>query len=62
VGYKILIEVISRGRIGSIAEVGYVFRERSDGRSKVTSRVYVDYVRHLARLRLAGLRRRTRGG
>ena len=55
VGYKILVEVIGRGRIGSIGEVGYVFRERADGRSKVTPKVYVDYVRHLARLRLASL-------
>ena len=26
-GYKILIEVLGRGRIGRIAEVGYVFRK-----------------------------------
>ncbi|TMB14100.1 MAG: glycosyltransferase [Deltaproteobacteria bacterium] len=52
-GYKILIEVIGRGRIGRIAEVGYVFRERIAGESKVTSRVYLEYVRHLVRLRLA---------
>ena len=56
VGYKILIEVIGRGRVGSIGEIGYVFRERSDGHSKVTLKVYVDYVRHLARLRVAALR------
>src|SRR2546423_6581881 len=52
-GYKVLIEVIGRGRIGRIAEVGYVFRERIAGESKVTSRVYLEYVRHLVRLRLA---------
>src|SRR5207253_5323960 len=52
-GYKILIEVIGRGRIGRITEVGYVFRERIAGESKVTSRVYLEYVRHLVRLRLA---------
>ena len=37
-GYKILLEVIGRGRIRSIAEVGYVFRERTEGESKVTWR------------------------
>jgi len=52
-GYKILIEVIGRGRIGRIAEVGYVFRERTAGKSKVTSKVYVEYLWHLLRLRMA---------
>ncbi len=51
VGYKILIEVIGRGRIARLAEVGYVFRERSEGESKVSWRIYLDYLRHLLRLR-----------
>ncbi len=54
-GYKILIEVIARGRIGRIAEVGYVFRERVAGESKVTAKLYVEYLRHLLRLRLSFL-------
>ena len=41
-GYKILIEVIARGRIRRVAEVGYVFRERAAGESKVTARLYLD--------------------
>jgi dolichol-phosphate mannosyltransferase len=52
-GYKILIEVIGRGRIRRIAEVGYVFRERAAGESKVTAKLYLEYLRHLLRLRLA---------
>jgi dolichol-phosphate mannosyltransferase len=52
-GYKILVEVLGRGTIGTIAEVGYVFRERSEGESKVTRRIYLDYVRHLVRLALS---------
>lgn len=51
-GYKILLEVIGRGKIRSIAEVGYVFRERTAGESKVTWRLYPQYLRHLVRLRL----------
>jgi dolichol-phosphate mannosyltransferase len=51
-GYKILIEVIGRGAIRWIGEVGYVFRERNAGESKVTWKLYVDYLRHLVRLRL----------
>jgi dolichol-phosphate mannosyltransferase len=53
VGYKILLEVIGRGRVGEIAEVGYVFRERKEGESKVTSKQYVDYIHHLLRLRVS---------
>ncbi len=51
-GYKILIETLGRGDIGKVAEVGYVFQERLEGESKVTWRQYVDYLRHLVRLRL----------
>jgi dolichol-phosphate mannosyltransferase len=54
-GYKILLEVIGRGRIGPIAEVGYVFRERTEGESKVTWKLYVEYLRHLVRLRFSSL-------
>ncbi|HET9754280.1 MAG TPA: glycosyltransferase family 2 protein [Myxococcales bacterium] len=52
-GYKILVEVLGRGRVARIAEVGYVFRERSAGESKVTGKLYFEYLRHLFRLRLA---------
>jgi dolichol-phosphate mannosyltransferase len=54
-GYKILLEVLGRGRIREVAEVPYVFQERVEGESKVSSRLYVDYLRHLLRLRLADL-------
>ena len=61
-GYKILLEVIGRGQVKDIAEVGYVFQERQAGESKVTWRQYVDYLLHLGRLRsrgrIARLRRR----
>ncbi|WP_267383416.1 glycosyltransferase [Cyanobacterium sp. uoEpiScrs1] len=53
VGYKILIEVAARGCISWIAEVGYVFKERQDGESKVTWKQYVEYIQHLLRLRLS---------
>lgn len=51
VGYKILVEVIARARPREICEVGYVFRERNEEQSKVSGRVYLDFVRQLARLR-----------
>lgn len=52
VGYKILLEVLGRGSVGEVAEVGYVFQERLEGSSKVTSKQYVEYLHHLVRLRL----------
>lgn len=57
VGYKISIEVIGRGDIGKIVEVGYEFQERQTGNSKVTGRQYLEYIQHLFRLRLARSRR-----
>ena len=53
VGYKILIEVAARGQIRWISEVGYVFRERVAGASKVTWKQYVEYIQHLVKLRFS---------
>ena len=53
-GYKILIEVLGRGNIEQIAEVGYVFQERQEGESKVTWKQYAEYLLHLLRLRSRG--------
>lgn len=53
VGYKILLEVIGRGKVDQVAEVGYVFCERKEGESKVTWKQYIDYIHHLLRLRLS---------
>ncbi|WP_016951208.1 glycosyltransferase [Anabaena sp. PCC 7108] len=53
VGYKILLEVIGRGNVREIAEAGYVFRERTEGESKVTSKQYIEYIHHLIRLRVS---------
>ena len=61
-GYKILLEVLGRGNVDEVAEVGYVFQERQEGESKVTWKQYVEYILHLAKLRSRGrigrLRRR----
>jgi dolichol-phosphate mannosyltransferase len=54
-GYKILIEVLARGNFPWIGEVPYVFQERIHGGSKATARVYLEYLRHLLRLRLSTL-------
>jgi len=52
IGYKILIEVLARGDIRQVSEVGYVFQERFEGESKVTWKQYVEYLQHLLRLRI----------
>jgi dolichol-phosphate mannosyltransferase len=51
-GYKILVEVLARGGVRWISEVGYVFRERAIGSSKATLGVYLAYLVQLARLRV----------
>jgi dolichol-phosphate mannosyltransferase len=51
-GYKILVEVLGRGAVGWISEVPYTFRERVEGSSKLTNRIYLEYFQHLFRLRL----------
>lgn len=56
-GYKILVEVVARGRAKWIAETPYVFRERVLGDSKASLRQGLDYIRHLFRLRVFKLRR-----
>ncbi|NER05745.1 MAG: polyprenol monophosphomannose synthase [Okeania sp. SIO3C4] len=53
VGYKILIEVLGRGSIHWVGEVGYIFNERVEGESKVTWKQYIEYLHHLLNLRLA---------
>ncbi len=56
-GYKILVEVLARGDLSVTREVPYVFRERAAGESKVTWKVYAEYLAHLTRLRWSLARR-----
>lgn len=50
VGYKILLEIIVRGRWKSLADVPYAFHSRNAGMSKATLREGLRFVRHLALL------------
>ncbi len=50
VGYKVLLEVLVRGRLRKVAEVPYAFDARAGGRSKLTWRQNVEYLQHLLRL------------
>lgn len=50
VGYKILLEVLAKGRYSKFVEVPYVFVQRGHGSSKLGAKQYVEYLFHLARL------------
>lgn len=52
-GYKLLIEVLARGRVTTIAEVGYIFQERQNGESKIQLQTCLQYLHHLIHLRFS---------
>ena len=49
-GYKILLEVLSRGRYGRVAELSYEFGRRHRGQSKLGASVIRDYLMQLWQL------------
>lgn len=52
VGFKILLEILIKGRYGSAVEVPFTFGLRSAGESKLGQKQIFDYLRHLWRLML----------
>jgi dolichol-phosphate mannosyltransferase len=49
-GFKLLLEILVRGRVHSVEEVPFNFARRKAGRSKLSARVAWDYVSLLAKL------------
>jgi dolichol-phosphate mannosyltransferase len=49
-GYKIMLEILVRGKVRTVAEVPFRFKEREAGESKLRLRQQWEYLRHLARL------------
>jgi dolichol-phosphate mannosyltransferase len=49
-GYKILLEVLGRGRYQRVDEIPYTFVERARGGSKLGPRQYAEFIVHLLRL------------
>jgi dolichol-phosphate mannosyltransferase len=49
-GFKILLEVLVRGHLGSVREIPFAFGQRYRGASKANLRVAIDYGKLLARL------------
>ncbi|MBW2992576.1 polyprenol monophosphomannose synthase [Candidatus Woesearchaeota archaeon] len=50
IGYKILLEILVKGKQKNIKEIPYIFRNRKIGKSKIGAKVYLDYLRHIFRL------------
>ena len=49
-GYKILLEVLVKGKATEVAEVPYIFKVRERGTSNLTSGEGIRYLKHLTRL------------
>jgi dolichol-phosphate mannosyltransferase len=49
-GFKLLLEILVRGRVDSVEEIPFAFARRNAGRSKLTAKVAWDYLALLARL------------
>jgi len=50
IGYKILLEILVKGRYKSVVEVPYTFKGREMGRSTFGTSEQINYLRHLWRL------------
>jgi dolichol-phosphate mannosyltransferase len=50
VGFKILLEILVRGRYQGVAEVPYVFTDRAGGQTKATVGAGAEFLRHVAAL------------
>jgi dolichol-phosphate mannosyltransferase len=49
-GFKLLLEILVRGRVRTVTEVPFVFGKRTSGRSKAGPKIAWDYMRLLAGL------------
>lgn len=50
IGYKIMLEIIVKGKHKNIKEVTFTFRNRYKGESKLNRKEYYNYIQHLIRL------------
>lgn len=46
-GYKILLEILVKGKYNRVKEIYFSFGKRYHGKSKLGSKVYIDYLVHL---------------
>ena len=50
IGYKISLEIMLAGRFKRVVEVPYIFEDRSAGKSKLSPRQQIDYLKHILSL------------
>lgn len=49
-GFKVLLEILTKGNYDRVAEIAYTFEPRNRGRSKLDSKEVWNYLKHLYRL------------
>ncbi len=52
IGYKIMLEILVKGKYNGIKEVPFSFRDRYKGESKLDGKEHLNYLHHLVRLYL----------
>jgi len=57
IGYKIMLEILVKGKYQNIKEIPYTFRDRYKGESKLYLGEHVNYLRHLTKLYLHVLKK-----
>jgi dolichol-phosphate mannosyltransferase len=50
IGYKIALEILLIGNFNKVAEVPFVFEERTAGQSKLKAKTQIDYLKHVISL------------
>jgi len=50
VGFKILLEILIKGKYSKVVEIPFIFGLRSSGESKLSNKQILNYLRHLYRL------------
>jgi dolichol-phosphate mannosyltransferase len=58
-GYKILMEVLGKGRWRSVVEIPFVFRDREEGESKLRVNTIIEYITQCIDITLYSVRYRT---
>ena len=58
-GYKILMEVLGKGRWHSFVEIPFIFKDREEGESKLRLDTMMDYIRQCAGIASFAVMRRT---
>ena len=51
IGWKIMVEVLAMGTYSKVVEIPYKFQQRTEGESKLSGKVTLEYLKHLKNLR-----------